>query len=53
MPKRNYGFEKRQKELAKQHKRAAKAQRRRDRSAPDDPTPETEPIDPSAPNEES
>ena len=34
MPKRNYGFEKRQKELNKQRKQEAKRQRRLDRSEP-------------------
>ncbi|HKV75402.1 MAG TPA: hypothetical protein VJN95_12855 [Gemmatimonadales bacterium] len=38
MPKPNYGFQKRQKELAKQQKREAKAQRRKERAA--------EPLDP-------
>jgi hypothetical protein len=33
VPKRNYGFEKRQKELAKQEKRKLKAAKRADRSA--------------------
>ncbi len=33
MPKRNFGFEKRQKELEKQRKRAQKLQRRTDRAA--------------------
>lgn len=33
MPKRNYGFEKRQKELAKIQKRKEKAERRADRAA--------------------
>lgn len=37
MPKRNYGFEKRQKELAKQEKRAAKLLRRQERSEAGDP----------------
>jgi hypothetical protein len=32
LPKRNYGFEKRQKELNKQRKREAKEQRKLDRS---------------------
>ena len=34
MPKRNYGYEKRQKELTKQHKREEKRQRKLERSAP-------------------
>jgi hypothetical protein len=33
VPKPNYGFQKRQKELAKQQKREAKAQRRQERAA--------------------
>lgn len=32
MPKRNYGFEKRQKELSRQQKQEAKRQRRQERS---------------------
>ena len=37
MPKRNYGFEKRQKELAKMQKRQLKADRRAERAqAPQD-----------------
>ena len=38
MPKRNYGFEKRQKELSRQQKQEEKRQRRRERSEspPDD-----------------
>jgi hypothetical protein len=34
LPKRNYGFEKRQKELNKQRKQEAKRQRRLERSEP-------------------
>jgi hypothetical protein len=34
LPKRNYGFEKRQKELNKQRKQKAKQQRRLDRTEP-------------------
>ena len=34
MPKRNYGFEKRQKELNKQRKQEEKRQRRLDRTEP-------------------
>jgi hypothetical protein len=34
LPKRNYGFEKRQKELNKRQKQEAKRQRRLDRSEP-------------------
>ena len=33
MPKRNYGYEKRQKQLAKTRKREEKAQRKADRAA--------------------
>lgn len=36
LPKRNYGFEKRQKELAKQRKKKEKAQRKLDRKAADE-----------------
>jgi hypothetical protein len=43
VPKRNYGFEKRQKELAKQEKRAAKLLRRRERSDTSD-QPGDEPL---------
>lgn len=46
MPKRNYGFEKRQKEIAKQEKRAAKQQRRQERNRPADLPPDT-PLPPS------
>jgi len=38
VPKRNYGFEKRQKELNRQQKRAEKAQRKLERVTP---TPDT------------
>ena len=34
MPKRNYGFEKRQKELNRQRKREEKLQRKAERAAP-------------------
>jgi hypothetical protein len=34
LPKRNYGYEKRQKELDKQRKQEAKRQRRLDRAEP-------------------
>jgi hypothetical protein len=45
VPKPNYGFQKRQKELAKQQKREAKAQRRLERAEdPADAIP-TEPSD--------
>lgn len=55
MPKRNYGYEKRQKEILKQTKRDEKRQRKLERvsdpaaaeeSQPDEPTP------PAAPREE-
>jgi hypothetical protein len=42
LPKRNYGFEKRQKELAKQRKREEKRQRRAERKAPDELDPDTD-----------
>ena len=47
LPKRNYGFEKRQKELAKAEKRKLKEQRRAERTepGPDDPAIEA-PISP-------
>jgi len=38
MPKRNYGFEKRQKEIAKRKKREERLARRRERNAPTDPS---------------
>jgi hypothetical protein len=46
LPKRNYGFEKRQKELNRQQKQEAKRQRRLERSEapPDDVTPDAEPL---------
>jgi len=52
VPKRNYGFEKRQKELAKIQKRQQKAERRADRAAasPDDEQPD--PALPPAPDPE-
>jgi hypothetical protein len=50
VPKRNYGFEKRQKELAKQEKRAAKQQRRLDRTRPADLPPTPEPDRPVVPD---
>ena len=48
MPKRNYGFEKRQKELDKKRKKEEKRQRRLDRATPasEDPV-----VDPAAPSE--
>jgi hypothetical protein len=42
VPKRNYGFEKRQKELSRQQKQEEKRQRRRERSeTPEDDVAET------------
>lgn len=53
MARPNYGFQKRQKELAKQQKKEAKAQRRKERSAetpPEDPQPNlSAPADPRMP----
>ena len=56
MPKPNYGFQKRQKELAKKEKREAKAQRRQERATEESDTtrdPDTdspaEVSEPSAP----
>ena len=47
MPKRNYGFEKRQKELNRQQKQEAKRQRRLERSEapPDEVMPDGEPLE--------
>ncbi len=45
MPKPNYGFQKRQKELAKQQKREAKAQRRKERAAESLDPPDASPPD--------
>ena len=45
LPKRNFGFEKRQKELEKQRKRAQKLQRRSERAADAAVEPETEASD--------
>jgi len=53
LPKRNYGFEKRQKELAKKRKREEKRQRRAERNATDDPTapdPDEDPDSPDSPD---
>ena len=52
VPKRNYGFEKRQKELAKQQKRQQKAERRAERANHKEPDPNAPPTDPLAPPEE-
>lgn len=48
MPKRNYGFEKRQKELNRQQKREAKRQRRLERTEapPEDAEVERPPLEP-------
>jgi hypothetical protein len=46
VPKRNYGFEKRQKELNRQQKRAEKAQRKLERVVP--PPAETR-VEPETP----
>jgi hypothetical protein len=48
VPKRNYGFEKRQKEMNKQRKRDEKLQRKLDRATD---RAEREPGDPDAPPE--
>lgn len=48
MPRRNYGFEKRQKEMNKQRKRDEKLQRKLDRATN---RVEREPGDPDAPPE--
>jgi hypothetical protein len=47
VPKRNYGFEKRQKELNRQQKQEAKRQRRLERNdtPPEREKPEGEPLD--------
>ncbi len=45
MPKRNYGYEKRQKELNRQKKREEKAQRKLDRDT-QAPAPDREPEEP-------
>jgi hypothetical protein len=50
VPKRNYGFEKRQKELNKKRKREEKIQRRLDRAAPN---PDERPADALPPTEVS
>jgi hypothetical protein len=53
MPRRNYGFDKRQKELAKREKRAAKQQRHLERRQALESPPETKPseTDPPRPEE--
>ena len=48
LPKRNYGFEKRQKELAKQRKREEKRLRRAEKKALDELTPPDEAADPDS-----
>ncbi len=50
LPKRNYGFEKRQKELAKVKKREEKRQRRAERGSGDAADP-SEPLDGAEPPE--
>jgi hypothetical protein len=52
VPKRNYGFEKRQKELAKQQKRQEKAERRAERAAGRSEEPQVPPTDPPIPPQE-
>jgi hypothetical protein len=47
LPKRNYGFEKRQKELSRRQKQEEKRQRRRDRG---EPLPPEDLIDPALPD---
>jgi len=47
LPKRNYGYEKRQKELEKKRKKEEKLQRRLDRT----PSPSGEAVEPPAPSE--
>lgn len=50
MPKRNYGYEKRQKELNRQRKKEEKLQRKRDRAnAKSDPMDATESSSPDLP----
>jgi hypothetical protein len=50
LPKRNYGHEKRQKELTRQRKKEEKLQRRLDRSAARSET--ADPPEPAAPEPE-
>ncbi|HET6796500.1 MAG TPA: hypothetical protein VFH40_05000 [Gemmatimonadales bacterium] len=52
MPKRNYGYEKRQKELNKQRKQEAKRQRRLDRTEPPPAEEKIEPAPLNAPPED-
>jgi hypothetical protein len=53
LPKRNYGYEKRQKELTRQRKQEEKRQRKLDRTdAPPDDAKLDETTSPSAPPEE-
>jgi hypothetical protein len=47
LPKRNYGFEKRQKELNRQQRQEDKRRRRQERS---DPPPEDVGIEPAVPD---
>jgi hypothetical protein len=52
LPKRNYGYEKRQKELNKQRKQEAKRQRRLDRTEAPPVDTKTEAIPPGLSQEE-
>ena len=53
MPKRNYGYEKRQKELTRQRKQEEKRQRKLDRTdAPAEEVKLEDPTSPDAPQEE-
>jgi hypothetical protein len=52
LPKRNYGFEKRQKELNKQRKQEEKRQRKLERSSAPPAEGEAEETDPLAPKPE-
>jgi hypothetical protein len=52
VPKRNYGYEKRQKELNKQRKQEAKRQRRLDRTEPPAEDAKVEQIPLDLPREE-
>ena len=53
MPKRNYGYEKRQKELTRQRKQEEKRQRKLDRTdAPPEDVKSDDTISPDAPQDE-
>jgi hypothetical protein len=52
LPKRNYGFEKRQKELNKRQKQEAKRQRRLDRAEPPPGDAKIEETPPALPQDE-